>query len=882
MRMAKNTHVFQISGITNPEEKRIIIRGILKLGGKYISGSVYQHVSSHLIVPHALPSEKFLAACAAGKWVVTPSYVLQSEQNGSWLSEEQFEVVITTRTKSNFYPSRHCREKVSSGKLKGAFQGWRVLLMIQEPSRRAVFSRILKAGMAKVFHDSSHSHAAITHLFAKPFSDAIKCESNDAPCYPVTHIVQHLFGKHHVDINFKLNNCEDVFASDYKFEQELKDYIIQHNNRPRLSLCEFVDQDMYSSQPQATDVDFSQVAAMIECGLYSEAVSTMTGSFYLFRGLLPPAECVVSLLEHAQQGSASTVFLENLRQFFCIALDTNPPWAGPESVKKFYLKVLQCPCCKAGLWPFLESCICYCLLKDSPCHPLPGPALPTLFQFHNDFLAFIVTLFKGELYAISTRLLLTRLTSDIMHESARGSLILSTFWTVWERSTLLSSAVKRLMQLLVDAASKEKTNEAKNEELLVTEALVGLLTVVVEFWCHHNLKLNQALVDKGLKDFAEHFAVIGHKLPPSALVKLVVRIGSSRMKLAVADSVFRFLCCRNGYSVGDDPLCVKKIVQQYLPALNVLSQSEFPCETSPVMKRENRVDRGTGRKRKLAEVPENDTVKGNKLKGLKKVNAAGETLLHRACKRNQVDTVLKILALPDCDVNIQDHAGWTPLHEACNHGSTGCVQALLRHYPPPVVNSQVGGVSPLHDALLNGHIDIAKLLLEHGGSVILQQKDHRGRTPLELVSDTAQREQLLGWALAGETTHKRRTTEVRNLDLLEVSSFLLCLIIVSYETEMGLGTLLHRDAGNDSLRQKMLRALKTGSFDTVTSTWTDHRAVRLLGDVQTLMDFGRGSFDGQLSQPIRKCKGQNTQLLMGRLDELRSEGDELLRLCREI
>lgn len=31
----------------------------------------------------------------------------------------------------------------------------------------------------------------------------------------------------------------------------------------------------------------------------------------------------------------------------------------------------------------------------------------------------------------------------------------------------------------------------------------------------------------------------------------------------------------------------------------------------------------------------------------------GETLLHRACKRNQVETVLQILVLPGIDINVK-------------------------------------------------------------------------------------------------------------------------------------------------------------------------------------------------------------------------------------
>lgn len=38
--MANLTHVFQISGIKIRENKRVLIRGVQQLGGKYIGGSV--------------------------------------------------------------------------------------------------------------------------------------------------------------------------------------------------------------------------------------------------------------------------------------------------------------------------------------------------------------------------------------------------------------------------------------------------------------------------------------------------------------------------------------------------------------------------------------------------------------------------------------------------------------------------------------------------------------------------------------------------------------------------------------------------------------------------------------------------------------------------
>ncbi|XP_055080430.1 SMC5-SMC6 complex localization factor protein 1 isoform X2 [Periophthalmus magnuspinnatus] len=870
--MAENRYIFQISGIKKPELKKCLTKGIRKLGGRYIGGSVYQHSSTHFIVPQVLPSEKFLAACAAGKWVVTPNYVLDSVKNGSWLPEESYEVAISTSTTSTFYPVRQWRERVASGKLKGAFQGWRVLLMVQKPARRAMFNRLLKAGRAKVFHYSPPSYVSITHVMAKPITEATK--SLDAPCYPVSHIVQHLFGKRYLDMNFNLSEDETENESSFvttfpKLEKELKDHMVQQNRHPRLRYCEFQGyNDPHRPQSEATEADFSQIATMIECGLFTEALDSIKSS--LFPGLLPPAQYLVSLLEYAQQGNATSLFLRIFMQFLHRLLVTNPPWNAPKSVKTYFSKIFQCPCCQSGLWPFLESTICYCLLRDSTCHPLPGPALPTLLHFHSDLLAFILQLFKGELQAITTGVYLQQHVCENLQDSVRGSLTLSTFWTVWERSTLLSVALKQLTQLLVEATSEDdskkiQTQTEKQELVHVTGILVDLLSVVVEFWCQHNFKLNQALVEKGLKDYAEHFAVISYRLPPSLLAELVAKVPSSRLKMVLADAVFRTLCCKNGFTVGDDPLCFKKIMM-YLQGLNVLSQSQSPSnpEAGLIIPRLERTSDG---------VSDSGTEKGNILKGLKRVNAAGETLLHRACKRNQVETVLQILALPNTDVNVKDHAGWTPLHEACNHGSTACVQALLRHRPTPIVNSQVGGVSPLYDALLNDHMDIAKLLLEHEGSVILQQKNNEGMTPLDLVSDPAQREELLASALTGDSARMKKPTEVLNLPLLEAGSCLLLHLLTSYQQEKGLS--MFSEAGAHSLGQSLLRALKTHSFETVTAAWTDQQAVRLLEDAITLMEVGRGNYDGQVSQPIRECKGENVQFLVERLGELKLKGKEL-------
>ncbi|XP_073322510.1 SMC5-SMC6 complex localization factor protein 1 [Pagrus major] len=874
--MASCTHVFQISGIKNREKKRVLVQGIQQLGGKYIGGSVYQHSSTHLIIPQVLSSEKFLAACAAGKWVVTPDYVLDSVENGSWLAEGPYEISISTCATSAFYPVRQWREKVISGRIKGAFQGWRVLLMVQEPTRRAMFKRLLKAGRAKVYRCPPPSHASVTHVMAKPITDDSK--SHNAPCYPVSHIVQHLFGSNCADMKFNMTDdhpAETKKASfidvDFsKLEAELREYVIKQEGRPRLRFLEFLGyHDPHRPQSQATETDFSNVGSMIECGLFIEALDSIRSA--LFPGLLPPVPYLVSLLEYAQQGNATSVFLRNLQHVMYNLLITNPPWLAPSTLKRYYTQVLQCPRCKAGLWPFLETSISYCLSSEVTCHPLPGPALPTLVQFHTDLLAFILKLFQGELHSLTTWDFLLPEGTGVCHGSASGSLLYGTFWTVWERSTLLSRAVKQLTQLLVQAAIEDYAEGGEKQKLHLADTLLDLLSVLVEFWCQQHFKLNQNLVEKGLKDLAEHFAVISQDLSPVVLAELVVRIRSTRMKLLMADAIFRNLCCRNGYTVVDEPLSLKKMVLSYLPALGSLAQGPIRAHLKTGC-----TSQGTACSAQSSLVNGTSPEKENIPRGLNRVNAAGETLLHRACKRNQVETVLQILALPGTDVNVKDHAGWTPLHEACNHGSTACVEALLRHHPAPVLNNQVGGVSPLHDALLNGHMDIAKMLLEHAGSALLQQTDGDGRTALDLVSATNQREELLHSAQVGDSKRNRAVTEILNLPLLEAGSTLLAHLIFSYQQERGLSGCMQPSDPSSSLAYRLVSALEAHSVQNVTLGWTDQRAARLVEDAKTLLELSRGSYLGQVPQAVKECKGENTQFLMEILEYVKSQGEALV------
>lgn len=51
----------------------------------------YKNECTHLIVGNPTRSEKFLSACAAGRWILTQSYVLDSGRQGRWLDEGSYE-----------------------------------------------------------------------------------------------------------------------------------------------------------------------------------------------------------------------------------------------------------------------------------------------------------------------------------------------------------------------------------------------------------------------------------------------------------------------------------------------------------------------------------------------------------------------------------------------------------------------------------------------------------------------------------------------------------------------------------------------------------------------------------------------------------------------
>ncbi|KAI4498065.1 hypothetical protein M0802_006889 [Mischocyttarus mexicanus] len=119
-------------------------------------------------------------------------------------------------------------------------------------------------------------------------------------------------------------------------------------------------------------------------------------------------------------------------------------------------------------------------------------------------------------------------------------------------------------------------------------------------------------------------------------------------------------------------------------------------------------------------------------------NEKGETQLHVACIKGNIENVEKFLAAGHPS-NVRDNCGWTPLHEAANHDYIEIAELLLKNGAK--VNdpggSLCGGITPLHDAASCGNLSMMNLLMKYGANVILRTKE--GDTVLDCLESWKER-----------------------------------------------------------------------------------------------------------------------------------------------
>lgn len=123
---------------------------------------------------------------------------------------------------------------------------------------------------------------------------------------------------------------------------------------------------------------------------------------------------------------------------------------------------------------------------------------------------------------------------------------------------------------------------------------------------------------------------------------------------------------------------------------------------------------------------------------LNKKNAKGETKLHVACIKGQVEEVRRLLDL-GANPNTQDHAGWTPLHEVAQNGQVEISRLLLDHGAAPNVPG-TDNVTPLHDAVVSKNCQLVETLIKYGAKK--EAINAKGQTPRDLATSEELKEMI--------------------------------------------------------------------------------------------------------------------------------------------
>ena len=126
--------------------------GVAKLGGRMSSNAtIFDPEATHMITGKVGRSEKVLCSVASGRWLLHPSYIVESLAQGRWLEEERFEwgnelngfLDVQMKTKEGkesaevklALAARHWRLQ---GPGSSAFSGFQVLSL---SSKRSSFDR---------------------------------------------------------------------------------------------------------------------------------------------------------------------------------------------------------------------------------------------------------------------------------------------------------------------------------------------------------------------------------------------------------------------------------------------------------------------------------------------------------------------------------------------------------------------------------------------------------------------------------------------------------------------------------------------------------------------------------------------------------------------
>ncbi|XP_054412432.1 SMC5-SMC6 complex localization factor protein 1 isoform X4 [Pongo abelii] len=775
-------HIIQMTGF-KMEEKEALVKLLLKLDCTFIKSEKYKNCT-HLIAERLCKSEKFLAACAAGKWILTKDYIIHSAKSGRWLDETTYEWGYKIEKDSRYSPQmqsapKRWREELKRTGAPGAFHRWKVVLLVRTDKRSDSLIRVLEAGKANVILPKS-SPSGITHVIAS--NARIKAEKEKdnfkAPFYPIQYLGDFLLEK-------EIQNDEDSqtnsvwtehsneetnkdFRKDagflemkgalretmYRTQKEMKNSIFAEYAKESKAMAIKTDVDVVEikntlrkhiyraqavrynciridKQPvynvEVKNAEFPRgvlnlIESLIEGQFFKEAIEELST---LQARYIPPVCVLHALLENVLQDNIDT-FSGRYFHILSALLHLHPPWKSP-AMSRYYLELFQCPTCMKGAWSLVEVLIRSCLFNESFCHQISENIGSKVL--HLTLLKFFFNLIESEVQHLSQKLYDW---SDSQNLKITGkAMLLEIFWSGSETSGLLTKPVNMLLEWTIYSHKEKcKSNDVFKHELAYL--LAGILGAAIDYWIFLGLKMGRNVMRHMSDDLGSYISLSCDDFSSQELEIFICSFSSSWLQMFVAEAVFKKLCLQSSGSVSSEPLSLQKMVYSYLPALGktgVLGSGKIQISKKigqrPCFDSQRALLMLNGTKQKQVEgLPELSDLNLAKCSSssLKKLKKKSEGEL--SCSKENCPSVVKKMNFHKTNLK-----GETALHRACINNQ---VEKLILLLSLPGIDINVkdnAGWTPLHEACNYGNTVCVQEILQRCPEVdLLTQVD--GVTPL--------------------------------------------------------------------------------------------------------------------------------------------------------
>ncbi|CAK8692766.1 unnamed protein product [Clavelina lepadiformis] len=168
----QNRRCFMLTGF-DEEERQRLISIINSLRASYVFDSsnsqTFRPICTHVIAKKPCRSEKFLCACASGKWVLKSRYLYDCQQEKKWLNEEKYEwgkKLSTKFPKELQEAPRRWRSKLSKEDVKFPFENWIVGIYVSKSV--TVYRRLVEVGGGTAVNLRTTKKESFSHILVEP------------------------------------------------------------------------------------------------------------------------------------------------------------------------------------------------------------------------------------------------------------------------------------------------------------------------------------------------------------------------------------------------------------------------------------------------------------------------------------------------------------------------------------------------------------------------------------------------------------------------------------------------------------------------------------------------------------------------------------------